>query len=71
MSANFFDVLGVRPILGRTFVADDEAHDAPAVLVLSSKSWMTHQGGDPEIVGKVLQMNRKPHTVIGVLTPIP
>jgi hypothetical protein len=71
VSANFFDVLGVRPRLGRTFVAADEAHGADAVLVLSDKYWRTRHGADPNIVGKVFQMNNRPHTVIGVLPPIP
>jgi putative ABC transport system permease protein len=71
VSANFFDVLGVRPLLGRTFVAADDVHDAAAVLILSYKYWQTHEGGNPDMVGKVFQMNRKPHTVIGVLPPIP
>lgn len=71
VSANFFDVLGVRPLLGRTFVASDEAPGGPAVLILSYKYWQTHQSGDPKIVGKVFQMNNRPHTVIGVLPPIP
>ncbi len=71
VSANFFDVLGVKPLLGRTFVAADEAPGGPAVLILSYKYWQTHQGGDPQITGKVFQMNNRPHTVIGVLPPIP
>jgi predicted permease len=71
VSANFFDVLGVKPQLGRTFVAADEAHGADAVLVLSNKYWRTRHGADPNIVGKVFQMNNRPHTVIGVLPPIP
>ncbi len=71
VSANFFEVLGIRPLLGRTFVAADEALGAPAVLILSYKYWQTHQSGDPHIVGKVFQMNNRPHTVIGVLPPIP
>jgi putative ABC transport system permease protein len=71
VSANFFDVLGVRPLLGRTFVAHDEEKDSDAVLVLSYKYWQTRHGGDPNIVGKVFQMNNRPHTVIGVLPPIP
>jgi putative ABC transport system permease protein len=71
VSANFFEVLGVKPILGRAFVGTDEAHGAPAVLILSHRYWLTHQGGDPNIVGKVFQMNNRPHTVIGVLPPIP
>ena len=71
VSANFFDVLGVKPLLGRTFVAADDRKDAPAVLILSYKYWQTHQSGDPNIVGKVFQMNNRPHTVLGVLPPIP
>jgi len=71
VSANFFDVLGVKPVLGRTFVASDEDKNADAVLVLSYQYWQRHQGGDPNIVGKVFQMNNRPHTVIGVLPPIP
>jgi len=71
VSANFFDVLGVKPILGRTFVMADDRKDAPAVLILSYKYWQTHQSGDPNIIGKVFQMNNRPHTVLGVLPPIP
>ncbi|HWC99977.1 MAG TPA: ABC transporter permease [Candidatus Sulfopaludibacter sp.] len=71
VSANFFDVLGVKPLLGRTFVAADDVKDAPAVLILSYKYWQTHQSGDPNVVGKVFQMNNRPHTVLGVLPPIP
>ena len=71
VSANFFDVLGVKPLLGRTFRASDETPKSDAVLVLSYKYWQARHGGDPEIVGKVFQMNNRPHTVIGVLPPIP
>lgn len=71
VSANFFDVLGVKPLLGRTFVETDEQHDADAVLVLSYQYWRGSHGGDPAIVGRVFQMNNRPHTVIGVLPPIP
>ncbi|HWC18196.1 MAG TPA: ABC transporter permease, partial [Terriglobales bacterium] len=71
VSANFFDALGVQPLLGRTFISSDESKNADAVLVLSYKYWQAHQHGDPNIVGKVFQMNNRPHTVIGVLPPIP
>jgi len=71
VSANFFSVLGVEPKYGRTFVADDEKPGSDAVLVLSHNYWLTRHGGDPSIVGKVFQMNSRPHTVIGVLPPIP
>lgn len=71
VSANFFDALGVKPLIGRTFVSSDEAHGAEAVMVLSYKYWQRAQGGDPKIIGRVFTMNARPHTVIGVLPPIP
>ena len=71
VSANFFDVLGVRPLLGRTFVASDETPNSDAVLVLSYAYWKTVLGGDPNVVGKMFQMNNRPHRVIGVLPSIP
>jgi len=71
VSANFFDVLGVKPLLGRSFLASDETQNADAVLILSYEYWQSHHGGDPNIVGKVFHMNNRPHTVIGVLPPVP
>jgi putative ABC transport system permease protein len=71
VSANFFDVLGVKPLLGRNFTPDDEKHGSDAVLMLSYKYWQRSFGGDPNIVGRVFQMNNRPHTVIGVLPPVP
>ncbi len=71
VSANFFDVMGVYPLMGRSFRQDDEAHGADAVLILSHEYWQRSHHGDPNIVGKVFRMNNRPHTVIGVLPPIP
>lgn len=71
VSANFFDVLGVKPVLGRTFTPEDEKQGADAVLVLSYKYWQTSHGGDPNIVGRVFRMNNRAHIVIGVLPSIP
>ena len=71
VSANFFDALGVKPLIGRTFVSSDEAHGAEPVMVLSYKYWQRAHGGDPKIIGRVFTMNARPHTVIGVLPPIP
>jgi putative ABC transport system permease protein len=71
VSHNFFDVLGIRPILGRTFVEKDDALGAGAVLVLSYTYWQTKFGADPTIVGQVFQMNDRPHTVVGVLPNVP
>src|ERR671926_233769 len=71
VSANFFDVLGVKPLLGRSFTPDDDKPGGDAVLMLSYKYWQRSFGGDPNIVGRVFQMNNRPHTVIGVLPPVP
>jgi putative ABC transport system permease protein len=71
VSAGFFDMFGVKPLLGRTFRPGDDNPGAPAVLVLSYEFWKTNEGGDPAIVGKTFQMNDRVHTVVGVLPPIP
>ncbi|MCC7124100.1 MAG: ABC transporter permease, partial [Acidobacteria bacterium] len=66
-----FDLLGIQPILGRTFVAADDVEGAEAVLVLSHTYWRTKFGGDPNIIGQVFEMNDRPHRVIGVLPNVP
>ena len=71
VSANYFDLFGIKPLLGRTFLPDDDKLGAPAVLVLSYEYWKNNFGSDPEIVGKTFEMNDKVHTVVGVLPPVP
>jgi predicted permease len=71
VSANYFDVLGVEPILGRGFHAGEDAADAEPVLVLSHDYWQRSHGGDPGVVGRRFEMNDRVHTVIGVLPPLP
>ncbi|MEP6915420.1 MAG: ABC transporter permease [Acidobacteriota bacterium] len=71
VSHDFFDVLGITPALGRTFVAGDDEAGAEAVLVLSHSYWQKTFGSDPQVVGRVFQMNDRPHTVIGVLPAVP
>lgn len=69
-SCNFFDVLGERPALGRTFVEDDcRAPGANAVVMLSDDLWRTRFGADPQIVGKSVLLNRAKFTVVGVTAP--
>jgi predicted permease len=69
-SCNFFDVLGERPALGRTFVdADCSAPGASPVVVLNNDLWRTRFGADPMIVGKSVSLNRAKFTVIGVAAP--
>jgi putative ABC transport system permease protein len=71
VSANFFEMLGIRPLHGRTFVPADDDLGAEAVLVLSHGYWKRKFGGDPAVIGKVLEMNNRPHRVIGVLPDFP
>ena len=71
VSHNFFDVLGIRPLLGRAFVAADDRPGADAVLVLGHSYWKQRFGGDPGIVGQQFEMNGRPHTVVGVLPNVP
>ncbi|MGH9773626.1 MAG: ABC transporter permease [Candidatus Acidiferrales bacterium] len=71
VSWNYFDVLGVKPILGRTFLPKDEETGAPHVLVLSNEYWRNKFAADPSIVGQTFEMNDRVHTVVGVLPPVP
>src|SRR5215467_3695139 len=66
-TANYFDVLGVHPILGRTFLPEEGTPRAgAAVIVIGYSVWQNHFVGDPQIVGKTIQVNRHPYTVVGV-----
>ena len=71
VSAAFFRVLGVEPILGRTFRDGEDALGAEALLVLSHSYWQQKLGGDPNVVGRTFEMNDRVHTVVGVLPPLP
>jgi putative ABC transport system permease protein len=71
VSANYFDLLGIRPLIGRGFEAADDDPEAPAVLLLSHEYWIRAFDGDPSIVGRVFAMNDRPHTVVGVLPAFP
>src|SRR5215204_2674870 len=67
VSANFFSVLGVDPVLGRTFQAGEDQPNGPRVTVLTYGFWQRRFGGDPGIVGRALTINGESYTVIGVL----
>lgn len=68
-SANFFSVLGVEAIVGRTFHLGEDKPAAPKVVVLSHGMWQRKFGGDPAIVNQALTINGESYTVIGVLPP--
>jgi predicted permease len=66
-SENYFDVLGVKPVLGRFFHdSDDHGPNSSPYAVLSYDFWQTHLNGDAGIAGKVINLNKHPYTVLGV-----
>jgi putative ABC transport system permease protein len=69
LTANTFKVLGMSPILGRTFSAEDSKAGAPPVVLLSYKEWQSKFGGNPGIIGQTIMLDRQPTTVIGVMAP--
>jgi predicted permease len=70
VSAGYFDVLGISPVLGRAFFADDEtAPGANPVAVLSYDFWQTRFTGDPNVIGRTLRMNDMAIVIVGVAPP--
>ena len=67
VSHEFFPLLGVRPLYGRTVLPDDDRPNAPRVAVLGHQLWQGRFGGDPSIVGRVIQLNDTPVEVIGIM----
>ncbi|HJR62685.1 MAG TPA: ABC transporter permease, partial [Gemmatimonadaceae bacterium] len=63
----FFDLLGVRPVLGRTFGAGEDLPGGTRVVVLSHGYWQRQFDGDPRAVGRAIDVNGQPYTIIGVL----
>jgi predicted permease len=71
VSGNFFDVLRIKPILGRTFLPE-ESGDKPAaypMAVISHRMWQRRFGGDPGVLGKTIRLNRRELTIVGVAPP--
>jgi predicted permease len=67
VSGNYFDVLGVKPMLGRAFLPEeDQTPDSHPVAVISYNCWQHRFGGDPAIVGKRVEFNSRPFAIIGV-----
>jgi putative ABC transport system permease protein len=67
VSANFFNVLGVEPLLGRTFQAGEDQPGGPKVTVLTYGLWQRRFGGDRSIIGRGLTINGESYTIVGVL----
>ena len=68
-TGNYYRVLGVNAMLGRTIVPEDDQPSAAPVAVLSARYWRSRFGSDPNAVGKIIRINNVPVTVIGVLPP--
>src|SRR5581483_4581333 len=70
VSGNYFDVLGVKPVLGRTFVRDEYGDKAKAfTAVISDRLWKDYFHGDRSVLGRTVRINRYPVTIVGVAPP--
>jgi len=66
-SANYFDVLGVRPFRGRTFLPEEDTKPGGApVAVIGYRFWQTHFAANPNIVGQTIAINEHPYTIVGI-----
>lgn len=69
LSTNAFQALGMKPLLGRYFTAEDAKPDAPGVFVMSYKMWLSSHNLDPSILGKGFTLNGQTYTLIGIMPP--
>src|SRR5574341_168665 len=69
VSFGFFETLGVRPALGRSFAAADEQQERPLVAAISHGLWQRRYGSDPAVVGRTLVLDGHPATIIAVMPP--
>ncbi len=69
VTANTLSVVGVPPVLGRDFTADDQKPGAPAVAILTYALWQKRYGKDPDVVGRKIRADSVPTTVIGISAP--
>ena len=66
---NFFDLLGVQPLLGRTWAADEGQPGKDRVVVLSYTFWQSRFAGDPAVTGKTMDLDARKYTIVGVMPP--
>src|SRR5690606_21018245 len=66
VTGNFFDTLGVRAAIGRSFTPADDTPGETTVILISHRAWTTHFDADPDVVGKTVKVNDTPAQVIGV-----
>jgi putative ABC transport system permease protein len=68
-TANYFDVLGVRPIMGRTFLAQEE--EGADVAIITDRFWKARYAGNQDVIGKPLVLDGVTHTIVGVISKMP
>ena len=69
VTANYFKVLAIRPMLGRTFAPEDDQRTAPAIAVLTYEFWRRAFGSDPGVIGRLIELSGVPTRIVGVLEP--
>jgi predicted permease len=69
VTANYFDVLGVRPIRGRNFLPEEE--QGADVAMVTEHFWQKRMGGDPNVIGRSITLNGVAHTIVGILPNLP
>lgn len=69
VTANFFEVLGVRPALGRGFAPGEDRPGANGLVVLSHRIWQDRLHGDPDAIGRQIVVNDVPRTIVGIMPP--
>jgi putative ABC transport system permease protein len=67
VTPSFFSTLGVKPALGRDFLEGEMQADSPSVTILTDAFWRTEFGADPKVIGRIIHLDGKPATIVGVL----
>jgi putative ABC transport system permease protein len=67
VSASYFNIFGIKAVLGRTFAPDEDQRGKERVAVLSHALWVSQFGGDPKLVGRTIRLDGQPYSVVGVL----
>ena len=70
-SANFFSLIGIKLAMGRTYTPAEDAPNGPHLAVISNGLWRGRFGSDPHILGRTIDLDNDPYTIIGVMQPIP
>ena len=71
VTGNYFDVMGLRPILGRALTSRDDGTAVPPVMVLTHEYWVKRFGADPKVIGRTVIVDKRPVEIVGVMEPAP